>query len=38
LVIIEAFRYDPLIGWTIFKGGDKGDEMMLEHMEIDDLN
>ena len=34
LVIVEAFRYDPLIGWKITSKGDKGDEIMLEHLDI----
>lgn len=32
LVIVEAFRYDPLIGWKLTSKGDKG-EMRLEHTD-----
>jgi phosphatidylinositol kinase/protein kinase (PI-3 family) len=32
LVIVEAFRYDPLIGWKLTSKGDKG-EMRLEHAD-----
>ena len=30
LVIIEAFRYDPLIGWKITSKEGKEDEIMVE--------
>jgi hypothetical protein len=35
LVIVEAFRYDPLIGWKITSKGDKDEEMMVENTDYE---
>ena len=38
LVIVEAFKYDPLFGWKLTTKGEKGDEVRLEHMEDEGID